>query len=539
MGAGEINRYFRQQTIPGGSRGVMVNPQAAALPYEATEKLGQTLANTGEAGMRYAIAEQRAERALKAVKLEQDMKNDIDATAESYAMRSDYQNFDKDIQGNIEALRKKYVDSVDDEALKKAAEMAFSKHSYDLQKVIRDKKRVLMTEEAGSRFTIDYNNAIKEYNYTTNLDEKELIRNNIALKGYELENSHLLHMGTTEKAMQKFTANAAKIGMQDLIVQNAEVAFAALNERDAKGQYTKFLDLEPEDRIAGIKEARSAVLANYYERERQERDLQEATKSDLFNKLDNKAYSRTKLLAEVQAAEMKDPVTGMRRLSPETAHAMRRTILKGDGDDEGGNSAEFIRLGNRIVNGQMKNTDEIIQSTGLKSNEKKVLANMFWTQGRRDDKAQTAEEKVISDTFKNNRKFIIDSANKTIDSLFPVAGDKSNKAMNTSLKANILIASERYDADTINDFRQYTDDTIKYAQTEASKTFSSKKKISDAILGAVKPELNVKSNAPATQKTATGGISEQDARSQLTAKGITGKAQDDWIAQYKAAGKVK
>ncbi len=535
----EINRYFRQQTIPGESGGVNVNPQMAGLPYEATEKLGQTLANTGEAGMRYAIAEQRAERALKAVKLEQDMKNDVDATAESYAMRSDYQNFDKDIQGNIDALRKKHVDSIEDPVLKRAAEATFGKQSYELQKVIRDKKRVLMTEEATNRYGVKYNNALKEYAYATDPDEKEFIKNNVALEGYELEKSHLIKLGSTEKLMQTFNGKAANNYAQELIAQNPEVAFAALTERDAKGQYAKFTDLDPEDRIARQKEARSAVVTNHYETERKERDLQEATKSDLFNKLDNKAYSRQKLLAEVQAAEVKDPVTGMRKLSPETAHAMRRMILKGDGDDEGGNSAEFIRLGNRIVNGQMKNTDEIIQSTGLKSNEKKVLANMFWTQGRRDDKAQTAEEKVISDTFKNNRKFIIDSANKTIDSLFPVAGDKSNKAMNTSLKANILIASERYDADTINDFRQYTDDTIKYAQTEASKTFSSKKKISDAILGAVKPELNVKSNAPATQKTTTGGISEQDARAQLTAKGITGKAQDDWIAQYKAAGKVK
>jgi hypothetical protein len=533
----EINRYFRQQTIPGEGGGVNVNPQMAGLPYEATEKLGQTLANIGEAGMKYAIAEQRAERALKAVKLEQDMKNDVDATAESYAMRSDYQNFDKDIQGNIDALRKKHVDSIEDQALKRAAESAFSKHSYDLQKVIRDKKRVLMGEEAQNRFDVNLTNSLKEYVYASET-ERPLIKKKIELEGYEMENSHLLKLGSTAKVMQTFDQKADFLHAKELIQANPEVAFASLSERDAKGQYTRLTNLSPEDRISAIKEARSAVLANYYERERQERDLQEATKSDLFNKLDNKGYSRQKLLAEVQAAEQKDPVTGMRKLSPETAHAMRRTILKGD-DDEGGNSAEFIRLGNRIVDGQMKNTDEIIQSTGLKSNEKKVLANMFWTQGRRDDKAQTAEEKAISLTFKNNRKFIIDSANKTIDALFPVAGDKSNKAMNTSLKANILIASERYDADTINDFRQYTDDTIKYAQTEASKTFSSKKKISDAILGAVKPELNVKGNAPATQKTTTGGISEQDARAQLTAKGITGKAQDDWIAQYKAAGKVK
>jgi hypothetical protein len=534
----EIPRYARQQTIPGESGGVPVNPAAASMSYAAAEKGGKAIAGLGEEVMRYAIVEQRADRALKAMKLETDLKNDVDATAESYAMRSDYDKFDNDVQTNIASLKQKHVDSIEDPVLKRAAEATFGKQSYELQKVIRDKKRVLMTEEATNRYGVKYNNALKEYAYATDPDEKEFIKNNVALEGYELEKSHLIKLGSTEKLMQTFNGKAANNYAQELIAQNPEVAFAALTERDAKGQYAKFTDLDPEDRIARQKEARSAVVTNHYETERKERDLQEDTKSDLFNKLDNKGYSRQKLLAEVQAAEQKDPVTGMRKLSPETAHAMRRTILKGD-DDEGGNSDEFIRLGNRIVDGQMKNTDEIIQSTGLNSNEKKVLANMFWTQGRRDDKAQTAEEKAISLTFKNNRKFIIDSANKTIDALFPVAGDKSNKAMNTSLKANILIASERYDADTINDFRQYTDDTIKYAQTEASKTFSSKKKISDAILGAVKPELNVKSNAPATQKTTTGGISEQDARAQLTAKGITGKAQDDWIAQYKAAGKVK
>lgn len=533
----EINRYFRQQTIPGTAGGVAVNPQAAAMPYEAMEKTGKVLTNIGEDLTRYQVVEQRAERALKAVKLEQDIKNDVDATAESYAMRSDYDNFDKSVEADIAKLRTKHVDGIDDEVLKKAADVAFSKEAYTLQKTIRDKKRVLMGEEAQNRFDVNLGNSLKEYVYAGEA-EKPLIKKKIELEGYAMEASHLLKLGSTEKVMQTFDQKADLLHSKELIQANPEVAFAALSERDDKGQYTRLTNLSPEDRISAIKEARSAVLTNYYETERKERDLQEATKSDLFNKLDNKGYSRSRLLAEVQAAEQKDPVTGMRKLSPETAHAMRRTILKGD-DDEGGNSAEFIRLGNRIVSGEMKNTDEIIQSGGLKGSEKKVLANMFWAQDRRDTKAQTAEEKAIEIAFKNNKKFILDSANKTIDSLFLPT---KHKELNTTLKASILTAAGRYTPENLQDFQKYVDDTIKYATEQKSKWYwyTSEKELSKAIIKAVNPNVlptENKGTAPAKQGNLS--VSEADARSQLTAKGITGKAQDDWIAQYKAAGKVK
>jgi hypothetical protein len=533
----KIQAYQRTKTITG---------EGANVTMTGTAGIGKAVSTMGEMGTKAAdsvsdfmAAQKRAERAVLAQRYEQELKGGIDEALMSFDNDGNWQGYDEKSQNFVKGLKEKHLDTIEDPVLKKSAEVYFMGQTRNFERTIRRQKLQLMTKESQARFDVDYADSLKKYVYETDPQLKDLTKKEIELKGYELESRKLLKPGQTAKLMQTFDQKADLLHSKELIQANPEVAFASLTERDDKGQYTRLTNLSPEDRISAIKEARSAVVTNHYETERKERDLQEATKSDLFNKLDNKGYSRQKLLAEVQAAEVKDPVTGMRKLSPETAHAMRRTILKGDGDDEGGNSAEFIRLGNRIVGGQMKNTDEIIQSTGLKSNEKKVLANMFWTQDRRDDKAQTAEEKAISLTFKNNRKFIIDSANKTIDSLFPVAGDKSNKAMNTSLKANILIASERYDADTINDFRQYTDDTIKYAQTEASKTFSWKKKIADAILGAVKPELNVKGNAPATQKTATGTVSEQDARSQLTAKGITGKAQDDWIAQYKAAGKVK
>jgi hypothetical protein len=494
----EIPRYSRQQTIPGESGGVPVNPAAASMSYEAVEKGGKAIAGLGEEAMRYAIVEQRAERALKAMKFETDLKNDVDATAESYAMRSDYDKFDNDVQANIALLKQKHVDSIDDPVLKRAAEATFGKQSYELQKVIRDKKRVLMTEEATNQYGVKYNNALKEYAYSTSPEEKEFIRNNVALEGYELEKSHLLKLGSTEKLMQAFNGKAANNYAQELTAQNPEVAFAALTERDSKGQYTKFADLDPEDRIARQKEARSAIVTNYYEIERKERELQEATKSDLFNKLDNKAYSRSKLLAEVQAAEIKDPVTGTRRLPPETAHALRKIILNPEESGEG-NSAEFIRLGNRIVGGQMSSTDEIIQSKGLKANEKKVLANMFWTEGRRDDKALTAEEKAAAMVFKNNKKFIMDSANKQIDAMFPTT-DSGDKALKNSLKSTVLTASGHYGADTINDFRQYVDDTLKYAKDQASTFGVSKKKVAKAILGAVKPDTGTKT-APAPEKT--------------------------------------
>jgi len=535
----EINRYFRQQTIPDTSGGVPVNPAAAALPYEAMEKAGKTIANVGEEGMRYAIVEQRAERALKALKLETDLKNDIDKTAESYAMRSDYSNFDKDIQTNITQLKAKHVDSINDPVLKRAAEATFTGQAYILQKTIRDKKRVLMTEEGQNRFDVNLGNALKEYVYATDPGEKEIIKKKIELEGYEMENSHILKLGSTAKVMQTFDQKADLLHAKELIQANPEVAFASLSERDDKGQYTRLINLSPENRISAIKEARSAVLSNYYENERKERDLQEATKSDLFNKLDNKAYSRQKLLAEVQAAEQKDPVTGMRRLSPETAHAMRRTILHGDEGGEG-NSAEFIRLGNRIMGGQMKSTDEIVQSTGLKANEKKVLAGMFWQEGRRDDKAQTAEEKAKEMAFKQNKKFIIDTANKQIDGLFPGTSE-GDKAMKNSLKANVLTASGNYNADNISDFGKYVDDTLKYAKEQTTGIFSaSKKKVAEAILKVVQPTPGTtpKATAPTTQPKGT-VISEQDARTKLTAQGVIGKDQDDWIAQYKAAGKVK
>ncbi len=533
----KIQAYQRKQSIPGEGANVPMNIGSAGVVGKAIEDFGDTGVKAIGIVAHAQKSFEHAERAVLAQRFEQELKGGIDEALMSYENDGNWQGYDEKVKGHVKQLRETHVDTIQDPVLKKSAETYFMGQSRNFERTIRRQKLQLMTQESQARLETDINDALKHYVYETDPQLKDLTRREVELKGYELENRKLLKPGQTAKLMQDFDQKADLLHSKELIQANPEVAYASLTERDDKGQYTRLTNLSPEDRISAIKEARSAIVTNHYETERKERDLQETTKSDLFNKLDNKAYSRTKLLAEVQAAEVKDPVTGMRKLSPETARAMRRTILKGD-DDEGGNSTEFIKLGNRIVNGEMKNTDEIIQSTGLISNEKKVLANMFWTQGRRDDKAQTAEEKAISLTFKNNRKFIIDSANKQIDAMFPTTS-LGDKAMKNSLKSTVLTASGHYDADTINDFRQYVDDTLKYAKDQASTFGVSKKKVADAILGAVKPELNVKGNAPAAQKAATGMVSEQDARSQLTAKGITGKAQDDWIAQYKAAGKVK
>ncbi len=219
----EIPRYNRQVGMAEGSGGVDINPAMAGLPFAAEEKAGQVISKVGDELNRYAIVEQRAERALKAVKLEQDLKNDVDKTAESYAMRSDYDNFDKDVQTNIASLKQKHIDSIDDPVLKRAAETTFLNQSYLLQKTIRDKKRVLMGEEAQNRFDVNLTNSLKEYVYA-NEAEKPLIKKKIELEGYEMENSHLLKLGSTVKVMQNFDLMAQKQEIDILVRTKPEEA---------------------------------------------------------------------------------------------------------------------------------------------------------------------------------------------------------------------------------------------------------------------------------------------------------------------------
>lgn len=192
-----------------------MDPGRASAPYVALARSGQEIAETGNYASRVVgyleEQEKKAERAVKANKIENDLKQDMDKLAESYYSRTDFENFEPDAEKSLSGLREKYRPMAGgDRPLGFAVEKAIDDQSTSLMKVVRDKKRQVLTETGLGEFQRSYNNDIQSYISEPDPDGKALIKKKLEMKAWTLVDSHIMTFAQAETAIQKFGEDTGK-----------------------------------------------------------------------------------------------------------------------------------------------------------------------------------------------------------------------------------------------------------------------------------------------------------------------------------------
>lgn len=344
-----------------------MSPAAVSAPSRALAGVGQQFEALGNRGLQIAGAiekqEKDAERALKAVQIENGLRNDMDQVAESFYNRIDYDRFEDDAAKTLKDIREKYKSLVgDDQVLGLAFEKAFSAQSSSLMKVVRDKKRQVISERGLGEFQISYNQALRDYSGATSPEERRLIKTQLQMKALTLVSSHIMSLKQAEDFVHNFENNAEEVRADQWIEVDAQGALEAL-----KGG--SFDTLSPKVKQEKIEKALSKIKTQDNEERRDDerlerklekirKDVQDQNELDMWEKYynDNLTESELDNLAE-------------RRLIDTTAyHTLRDKLAKEEKAENNpvivGNIAEAIELRNfdqartlmedSLVSGQIK-----------------------------------------------------------------------------------------------------------------------------------------------------------------------------------------
>lgn len=234
-----------------------MSPAAAAAPYRALSRAGESIRQTGEEFGRVASLieekEKKAARAVKALKIETGLRNDIDSLAESFQMRTDYEAFEDDAGNQLKEIRAKYeADIGEDRELSLAFERVYAGQSSSLMRVVRDKKRQVITSEGIGQFEIQYNQALKDYAAEMSPEARELVRKQLQMKAYGLVNNSIMTLKQAETYIQNFDDEADAVRADQYIEADPAAALEALKSGG-------FDDLSPKVKQAKIEKAQTKI----------------------------------------------------------------------------------------------------------------------------------------------------------------------------------------------------------------------------------------------------------------------------------------
>jgi hypothetical protein len=338
---------------------------------------------------------------------------------------------------------------------------------------------------------------------------------------------------TVERAMHE-----RLMGRIDMLINdNPEVAFATLRKKDEAGNFTEFPDLIPEDRAKKIAHAENAYYVKQSRLEKVERELREDVNLDFAQRLAAPKPDYKSILSDLEKGTKRDPITGIRTVNAGTYNFVKNEIerqIKGGAEKAvKTDNAVYAKLlrGITTEGGSTVTDEDILAKTNKLSigdQQELIRANIATT--RKGLKDEAKEEKLFNTAKKELTTKLL---THVVDASIPPSGE--TKEANGLVSRRIqeyadLVAPSGDITKDLKKIEDYANELTKWGKEE-------KKKGAKYMLEKVLEPLSArgwKGTEPAKKMT------ESDIRSQLTAKGITDKVeQDKWVSKYKANGIIK
>jgi len=140
-----------------------MSPQIAGQVGGAIAGVGQQIAKTGDYAGRVAEQIRRAERTIRATSIENEMRNDLENSAQALSNRTDWGSFEGEAQTNIENLRQKYTEAAgSDPHLLTSVNQAFDVKSGEYLRAVRSKALVEMTKQGKGELEKTYNSSVQD-----------------------------------------------------------------------------------------------------------------------------------------------------------------------------------------------------------------------------------------------------------------------------------------------------------------------------------------------------------------------------------------
>jgi len=196
-------------------RSPKMSPGIAAAPYSALARAGAQIEQTGQYGMRVFDVIDEAERRVKASELESQMRSDLEDAAESFRMRTDFENFDKEADEFIKSIRTNYNEAIgDDHKLQEAVDRAYEWRSSEFMRTIQAKKAQVITNRGRGQLEKMVNQAMEDYAAEQTDEGKIRIGEKIAATAKAFAESSIISFKEAESIIQSFEGNAESLKLE-------------------------------------------------------------------------------------------------------------------------------------------------------------------------------------------------------------------------------------------------------------------------------------------------------------------------------------
>jgi len=299
-----LPRFYSTKELPSKSGLVPISPQQASRPFEAMSQAGEKIEGLGlrAANVFDQIKEREriASDALQAVELDNTLKNESLGIADKFKGRTDYENFDKDIENEITSLRGRISPKEPSPALNLAFEKGFNQEAFHLRNTIKAKKYDVMNKRGKIAFGAILDRAYQDYADTDDPTKRKIIKNELEIQGEILRGKNPIDplwiddkLRTFEKSAKTVASDLADVKADKAIMANPGQAYINLQD-------SKYLpDLLPKQRQDKIEKANAAfrIFGNEQEKKLKEQqklahDDEDRQVGDLFMKGEyTQAYS--------------------------------------------------------------------------------------------------------------------------------------------------------------------------------------------------------------------------------------------------------
>jgi len=379
-----LPRFYSTKGLPDKSGLVPISPKMVGRPFEAMSQAGEKIEGLGlhAANVFDQIKEREriASDALQAVELDNALKNESLAIADKFKGRVDYENFDKDIENEINSLKQRVSPKEPSQPLNLVFEKGFNQEAFHLRTTIKAKKYDVMNQRGKIAFGQILDRAYQDYADTDDPTKREIIKNELEIQGEILRGKHLIDpiwidekLRTFEKSAKTVASDLADVKADKAIMANPGQAYINLQD-------SKYLpDLLPKQRQDKIEKANATfkVFGNEQEKKLKEQqkiahDDEDRQVGDLFMKGEyTQAYSLAQQSKFLTGDEKRTWATSIESASK----------VKEDEIDPNVETAEIVMINDLIsknVNPRVIR-DSIIISPRLKRANKEQYINKIET----------------------------------------------------------------------------------------------------------------------------------------------------------------
>lgn len=315
----ELPRFYSTKNLPSESALVPMSPGLAGMEAEALERSGARLEQLGRVGWELSRKIEEASEAEKILNINYRMKDDFRGTAEKFRERRDYDNFDDDIDKELERIRKTHGENLTSHSMRMAFDQSFMSMSSNLKDALLHKKIGIITENALGAFNRTYDEAISEYIGTNDENARKAIKNNLELEAEVLVSRNIMNPVEADKLLSTFDSQAEESQVRNIGLVDPLKAYGLLMDK------TVLTNIDPikraqlaehmETRVR-MEEGRQDKLSNAIQRENQ------------ANALNDFAYGKLDF-DKLMMYRGRDDETGMPGLSDAFFSSMLEKVRKG------------------------------------------------------------------------------------------------------------------------------------------------------------------------------------------------------------------